>query len=161
MGMMEGERLYELSLEQVERLEQASAERPEILGPSGAPMQSLVNRVNAAWIELGKEMGFDWRTARPAADGGNARFFFALPVQTEGGVRHWVLAHDSRSWTELHVAVLGSHALSWNSDPRVALAAVEVSAGFRAVGVVPLPGRNVPGEDAVSPVSDADLPACE
>ena len=157
---MNGETLYELSVEQAERLEAASAERVEILGPSGAPRQSREGRVNATWIELGRELGFDWRTARPADDP-RGLTFFAMPLQTEGGARHWVLAHDTRSWMEVQVAVPGSHVLAWNSDPRLALAAVEVVAGFRAIGVIPLPGRNVPGEDAVKPVVADDLPSCE
>lgn len=38
--------------------------------------------MNAAWMELGRKMGFDGRTVRPISGKGN-RFFTAVPSESE------------------------------------------------------------------------------
>jgi predicted TIM-barrel fold metal-dependent hydrolase len=65
---------YELTAEQFDRLIEACRSAPLIMLQCGMPASPQEN-ANRAWIELGKELGFDGMTVEPSGKG--QRFFTA------------------------------------------------------------------------------------
>lgn len=83
-----GERCeYEMTREQLDRLLEAARPVPMIALQCGAPVSPQEN-ANSAWATLGREMGFDDKTAQPLPLRGN-RFFTAasLGLTPEGQAR--------------------------------------------------------------------------
>ena len=72
-------REFEMSQEDYDKLIQACKPVPLIALNCG-PVFSQRENVNAAWIELGKKMGFAGLTAEPIP-GKGTRFFMAEPMQ--------------------------------------------------------------------------------
>lgn len=71
---------YEMSEAQLAKLLDACKPVPVMMiGGSTGP--STQQRANAAWEALGREMGFDHMTVRPAAGRGQ-RFFTAVPTES-------------------------------------------------------------------------------
>lgn len=59
----------------------SSADGPAIYLPGGPPVyEDARKKAEALWRKLGKKMGFDWKTVRPAPDK-PAHFFLAEPKQ--------------------------------------------------------------------------------
>ena len=69
---------FEMTEEQLKKLLDACSPVPYIVA-KGVPPMSPQERANLAWQALGKELGFDWRTARPSPGKGE-RFFIAEPL---------------------------------------------------------------------------------
>ncbi len=70
-------REYELTDEQHAKLLDACKPTPAMWGRGGMPMfKSPQENANAAWADIGREMGFDSMTVRPVA-GKSSRYFTA------------------------------------------------------------------------------------
>lgn len=72
-------RNYEMSESQLKKLIDACKPVPLIMLQCGMPRSPQEN-ANAAWAELGSELGFDHMTVKPS--GAGQRFFTAIPKVT-------------------------------------------------------------------------------
>lgn len=75
---------YRMSEEQHARLLDACKPVPYMIVGGMAPRSPQEN-ANDAWRALGREMGFDWRTVKPA--GADSRDFTAEPLAIRAEVR--------------------------------------------------------------------------
>ena len=71
---------YEMTQEQLDKIMKASEPTLMIALQCGPPISQQA-RANAAWESLGKEIGFDYMTVRPA---GGDRFFYAEEIKVGG-----------------------------------------------------------------------------
>lgn len=71
---------YEMTQEDLDKLYEACKPVPYMV-IGGVPPLSTQERVNDAWNELGRRMGFDGKTARPSGNGKGDRFFTAEPTE--------------------------------------------------------------------------------
>lgn len=74
-------REYEMTEEQLTKILGACRPVPYMV-IGDIPPRSPLGNANAAWAALGREMGFDGKTARPVADK-SQRFFTAEPVEPD------------------------------------------------------------------------------
>ena len=76
-------REYEMTEDQLKRLLEACRPVPYMIFGGREPRSPQEN-ANAAWQELGREMGFDGMSVQPVPGKGQ-RFFTALPLPASGG----------------------------------------------------------------------------
>lgn len=74
---MKDRKQFEMTEDQLEALLKASEPVPYLI-VGGRPPSSPQERANAAWAELGREMGFDHMTVEPLPGKGDC-FFTAVP----------------------------------------------------------------------------------
>ena len=98
---------YEMTQEQCDAILAACRPTPVMFVSGGAPIGgSQQENANAAWADLGRQMGFDHMTVRPVS-GKGMRFFTAVPSETEDQ-RTDRLARQAEEKRQAEIATLNS-----------------------------------------------------